>query len=221
MKPSDFLLGLMDFFAILLPGAAATWLVAQYVDPGDTRRFLQMAGNPLPESALWAVFLLASYLLGHFVFMIGSGLDSTYDVWRRRAKPAEADKTFQAAKKLQEQLNAELMGGDFSTLKWAKSYVQIRNSAARLDIDRLEAAQKLFRSFVVIAVVLGAHFLIRERRIGLALSFALLAVVSYQRYVDQRWKWSELTYATAVILGAIKPGSSGEQKAGGGAAKTE
>jgi len=31
MKPGDFLLGVLDIFAILLPGVVATWLLVQYI----------------------------------------------------------------------------------------------------------------------------------------------------------------------------------------------
>ena len=33
MKPGDFLLGVLDFFAVLLPGSLIAWLATQYVPP--------------------------------------------------------------------------------------------------------------------------------------------------------------------------------------------
>src|SRR5206468_3435057 len=99
---------------------------------------------------------VSSYVLGHFVFMVGSGLDESYDRWRNRTKPRDRDITYKAAKQLHDRLNRELT--DFTTVKWGKAYVQIRAPQARADIERLEADQKFFRSLVVIAAALAAPF---------------------------------------------------------------
>lgn len=204
MKPADFLLGLLDFFAVLLPGAVAVWVALQYVDRDP--RLVTLAGKPLPDGALWAAYLFASYILGHVVFMIGSNLDPAYDAWRRRAKPKGSDRTFLAADALRKRINPALVESEFSTLKWAKSYIQIHNPGARVEIDRFEATSKFFRSFVVIAVVLTAHFLLAEHRPALALAALLLAILSYRRFFDQRWKATELSYATVCILEATRTG---------------
>lgn len=77
--PQKFFVGLMDFFSILLPGALLTWLLMGEVGPavmGD--RYAALAG-----AQAWAVFLFASYLFGHLVFLLGSWLDELYD-WARR-----------------------------------------------------------------------------------------------------------------------------------------
>lgn len=202
-KPTDFLLGVLDFFAVLLPGALATWLVAQYAPP-EIARYLDLgaAGDEPREPVRWAVFLLASYMLGHFVFMAGAKLDGSYDRWRRRAHPIETDLVYTAADNLRKELTPEITGAKFSTLKWSKSYIQIHCPAARIEIDRLEATSKFFRGLVVIAAVLAAHFLIRGSALPLAAASAIMGVLSFNRYCDQRWKSTELSYGTALILHA-------------------
>ncbi len=218
MKPGDFFIGVLEFFAVLLPGIVATWLLNQYLPPhykivwDVTRGCEDVVGG--------AAFLLSAYVLGHFVFMIGSNLDSSYDRWRRRTKPAASDAAFGAAKRLAHELAGNLVGGDFTILKWAKAYIQIHSSGARIDIDRLEAHEKFFRSFVVIAIALTAHFLLRERAFFLALGSATLGLLSYRRFIDQRWKATELTYGTAVILHATKK-NSGDEKEGHSKAEGE
>jgi hypothetical protein len=202
MKPGDFLLGVLDFFAILLPGMMATWLAAQYIPAADMRDALSFGIEGLTPPNPWAIaiaFFLASYTLGHFVFMAGSGLDHSYDLWRRRNKPTKLDKVYSAARELHETLNDDLSGGDFTTLKWAKTYVQVHAQQARVEIDRLEADQKFFRSLVVILVALAAHFLLREGAPGAGLIALGLAALSFQRYMSRRWTMTELIYATAVI----------------------
>jgi hypothetical protein len=62
-------------------------------------------------------------------------------------------------------------------------------------------------------VLFAAHFLLRESAPAAGLVAIVMGVLSYQRFVEQRWKMSELIYATAVIVhGArtpqVKPGNA-------------
>jgi hypothetical protein len=206
MKPADFLLGVLDFFAILLPGAIATWLLAQHLRPSWQPYFDLTNGSSEPTLVRWVVFLLAAYTLGHFVFMAGSELDAAYDRWRVRTKPTSLDTTFQAAKGVHETVTPKLHGKQFSTLKWAKSYVQIKSPAARVEIDRIEANSKFFRSLVVVAVAGAVHFVWRADAWAM-LGTMVLGGLSFHRFREQRWKLTELSYATAVIIHAT--GASG------------
>lgn len=207
MKPGDFLLGVLDFFAILLPGSLATWLVTQYIPPAELRHALSFGlgdGSTNPDTlVLGTAFLLSSYMLGHFVFMAGALLDAPYDRWRNRAKPTGRDKAFQSAKALQTQLTGDIVGGDFTTLKFSKAYIQVVSSPARVEIDRLDADSKFFRSLVVIWAAGAAHFLLREQSPVAGLVAVVMAVLSYHRYREQRWKMTELSYGTAVVAHAI------------------
>ena len=63
---------MIDFFSILLPGAVVTALIKREVEP---ILFPSVFPKYTSEVEGWAVFLFASYLLGHFVFLIGSWLD--------------------------------------------------------------------------------------------------------------------------------------------------
>jgi hypothetical protein len=207
-KPGDFLIGVLDFFAILLPGSIATWLVTRYMPSPDLFGLLSFgSAKAQPETfTLWIAFLLSSYVLGHFVFMAGSRLDSSYDRWRSRAKPSSRDKTFQAANAARKRLTPSLGESDFTTLKWTKAYIQLHAQHARTEIDRLEADSKFFRSFVVVSILMTLHFLLKERLPGLAIASVALGAMAYSRYCEQRWKMTELSYGTAVILDATKPG---------------
>lgn len=207
MKPGDFLLGLLDFFAILLPGSLATWLAVQYVPPEQLDRALRFGMGSDPSVHTWVLgtaFFVSSYVLGHFVFMVGAQLDDSYDRWRQRAKPAGRDKTFQAARKLYVDLTGVMAEGEFTTLKWAKAYVQIHVPEARGEIDRLEADSKFFRSLVIVSIAFAAHFLLREQAPMAGAAALGLSGLSYRRYREQRWKLTELSYATAVIAHATK-----------------
>jgi hypothetical protein len=206
MKPGDFLLGLLDFFAVLLPGAVATWLIAHYL-PAELQKSFDVlhAGDAV---APWILFAFSSYAVGHFVFMAGSSLDGAYDRWRKRTRPTVKDVPFKQAKLLRKQLTPMLVDEDFTVLKWSKSYLGIHSPAARLEVDRFEATSKFFRGFVVVAAAASIHFLVARQGVGLVVAAALVSVLSFWRYCDQRLKMTELAYASVVIVhetGGKKP----------------
>ncbi len=210
MKPGDFLLGVFDFFAVLLPGSLATWLALQYIPAGALQDALSfgLGGTPDPV-VLGTAFLVSSYMLGHFVFMTGAHLDPSYDRWLRRAKPLSRDTTFDAAKKVRDTLSEDLHGAEFTLLKWSKVYIQITAPNARAEIDRLEADQKFFRSVVVVSAAFAAHFLLRDGAPAPGIAAIAMCALSYRRYIEQRWKMSELIYGTAAIVyGASASGAA-------------
>ena len=220
-KPGDFLLGVQDFFAVILPGVIATWLVSNYL-PADLGDALKLnTGAEGNGAGRWAIFLFSSYTLGHFVFMLGSRLDETYDRWRKRTKPTGSDLTYQAAHKLRESLTPSLRGAQFSTLKWAKAYIQLHSPGAYGEIERIEANSKFFRGLIVIAIALTAHFILRKHNFGLAAASFVLGALSVDRFFDQRWKLTELSYATAVILNAKKAKADKSSEAKGSEAEEE
>jgi hypothetical protein len=207
-KPADFMLGLLDFFGVLLPGMVATWLAWLHL-PANLQDSIGAQSGENASAARWAIFLFSSYALGHFVFAAGSKLDAAYDQWRKRAR--KNDVAYRATQELRKQLTPELAASDFSTLKWARIYVGIHNAVARLEIDRYEATSKFFRSMVVVAAAVGMEFLLASPNTGMVVASVGTCALSFERFCDQRWKMTELTYAAAVISKATSTThSSGE-----------
>ncbi|HEY2911970.1 MAG TPA: hypothetical protein VGK21_01300, partial [Candidatus Angelobacter sp.] len=70
-EPQKFFIGVIDFFSVLLPGVVLTFFVK-----APLWRLLEYK----PGADELAIFLIVSYLLGHFIFLIGSPLDDyVYD----------------------------------------------------------------------------------------------------------------------------------------------
>jgi hypothetical protein len=69
-EPQKFFIGLVDFFSILMPGAFLAYLGRDL----DISMKLVPAGFRSDSVKSWVVFLFASYLLGHFIFLIGAKL---------------------------------------------------------------------------------------------------------------------------------------------------
>jgi hypothetical protein len=64
-KPTDFFIGVVDFFAILMPGVIAAGLLA---------RQLHFIPAP-PDAIFWVALFVAGYLIGHLLHAVGSILD--------------------------------------------------------------------------------------------------------------------------------------------------
>lgn len=64
-EPQKFFIGMVDFFSILMPGALLAYLGV----------LLSQGCFRLVGAETWMVFFFASYLLGHFVFLLGAKLD--------------------------------------------------------------------------------------------------------------------------------------------------
>lgn len=150
-KPSDLLVGIVDFFAILLPGAALTFVGMKY----QRRIFDGVILPPLGQGApQWIAFILSSYLLGHFVFLLGSSiLDPIYGTSYRKFKSlATEDLLYRRAHEMKKEILVSHNRIE-NAYKWSRGLVRLRNSAAAAEIDRLEANSKFFRSMVIVLFI--------------------------------------------------------------------
>ncbi len=196
VKPGDFFIGLVDFFAILLPGAIFTFLLW---DVGET--VLSSSLPPLDSSAkAWTAFVVASYVLGHALHQAGSVLDRSYDAlyvkgWKRR-KGEERLLT------RTRELMRGMLGGDAtmtSAYSWAGSYVRTASDAATRELERMGAESKFFRSLALVLAFALVTFVVR----GLCKEAAgalLLTAFSYWRFCRRRWDASQTAYEYFILL---------------------
>jgi hypothetical protein len=77
-KPGDFFLGVVDFLAVLVPGAALVFAVTPYAELifGPGRLF-----PPITDTAIrWTAFVVVAYVAGHLIASVASSLlDPFYD----------------------------------------------------------------------------------------------------------------------------------------------
>jgi len=67
-EPQKFFIGLIDFFAVLLPGAVLAYLTKDWV----VFFLVGQPRAPLDGIEAWMVFLFSAYLLGHIAFLLGA-----------------------------------------------------------------------------------------------------------------------------------------------------
>lgn len=217
-EPQKFFIGLMDFFAILLPGGLVTFFLADAAGPW----LLGHAYYELGGTAGWIAFLFAAYLVGHFIFLAGSYLldDKIYDRIRR-ATPAQQfrqlaegrapasgfarwlavlmfkpgdDVAVSAAARIKDHYLAPLNAKDaVNAFQWSKARLIDERSEAMATVQRLEADSKFFRSLCVVLAVFALFALRGARWDHLAMSLVLLGM-SFWRYKDQRVKATSQAY---------------------------
>lgn len=206
-KMSEFYVGVIEFFSILLPGAM---LAAVLVMAGDAA---QVGLPPLlaSEAAQWVAFALAAYALGHFLFLAASPIDRLfYDPYRRRVWPRRDDHAYLFATELREAYFRRVTDGwrdcPMNTFAWAKALLRLKAPAAAADVERYEADSKFFRSLIVVLPLSGLVLawigaFQGHRLMLLALPVGLLlAWVSFLRYAERRYKSTEWAYRYVLTL---------------------
>jgi hypothetical protein len=191
-KPADFFLGIVDFFAIWLPGVLLSFLFLDIARVSIFGPILPAIGS---KAEGWVAFIFASYLLGQFAALLGATfMDGIYDKTYLRFKRRNGDKCFEMAKKLQGS-HYEIVGA----LKWSEAFVRLRNSEAALEVGRFQAVSKFFRSLVVVLLIYAGKFLLTSQWPAFTTCIVLL-LFSFWRFANQRWKFAESTYLYFIEL---------------------
>jgi ADP-ribose pyrophosphatase YjhB (NUDIX family) len=178
-EPEKFFVGIIDFFAILMPGAVLTYLFKDAAGPV----ILGAGYCGLKGTEGWAVFLFSSYLLGHFLFFIGSSLDDfVYDPLRKMTDEWQVRRILKAVKisprilrwfvehlffkgnpdlavnrvvAIKEQYLKRIGSGkSVNAFQWCKARLATEHRDALAAVNRFEADSKFFRSFVPVMLIL-------------------------------------------------------------------
>ena len=227
LDPQKFFIGLMDFFSIILPGALITALLMDNAGPavlGD-ERYATLRGTQAV-----AVFLFASYLLGHLIFLLGSWLDSLYDWARRNTLNAqiaglarrgqlppwpmralirlvfkgERNLAVERAARIKHKALGSLGAqGAINTFQWSKVLLNTQSPESFAVVQRFEADSKFFRSFSVALVLLLAAWPWQNRwPIGGIPIVIVLLLLALWRYMEQRLKATNQAYWSVITLTA-------------------
>lgn len=204
-SPDKLFIGLIDFFSILLPGALLTyagkdWAYHTFVASGE-------AAYALGSTESLLVFLFASYLLGHLVFLLGALLDEwPYDWLRKRTDWGQIgrladgkrlsrrwlrrfarsvmvfgrnpDAAVVAVQRLKARaLSGVATPGVVNGFQWAKARLSKEHPEGLATVQRFEADSKFFRSLIVVLIVLAIFFALRDREHQRLAAVCVLAIV--------------------------------------------
>ncbi len=225
-EPQKFFIGIIDFFSVLLPGGVLAYLAKDRVASASA---CHSVTYPLDGADHWMVFLFASYLLGHLVFLFGSLLDEPYD-WIRNCTYNGQIERLAAGKKLSQWWARKLarllftpkpdaaviqagrikwralspMGaeGAINTFQWSKARLLKDHGEGLVAVQRLEADSKFFRSFAVVLMLLAVF----AYRTGpqYTVWYLLLLLAALWRYAEQRFKSTQQAYWSVITLESMK-----------------
>jgi ADP-ribose pyrophosphatase YjhB (NUDIX family) len=220
----------MDFFSILLPGALLTYLLQDDVGP----RILGVRYYGLTGAEGWIVFLFSAYLLGHFIFLVGSWLldDRIYDPVRKATYEAQirelakgeklswrwvrwlaghvfkedVDMAVRRTARIKEHyLDPVNATSAINAFQWSKAKLTLEHPEAMATVQRFEADSKFFRSLAVVLVILILWALISGRPAVAPIGIALLPLAAW-RYKDQRVKATNQAYWYIITLESQRDG---------------
>lgn len=195
-KPSEFHIGVMEFFSILLPGTLLIAAIAVRWHPQDLAQFRPLLAAP---GASWVAFALSAYTAGHFLLLAASRLDGTLYHPYRTLIWAKHDSCYAMATEARKARFAECTGVNepMNTFAWTKAMLRLKAPAACVDVERFEADSKFFRSLVV-AIPLSAALVLPA---WICLAFAAPAsILAFVAYADRRRKSTEWGYRYVLVL---------------------
>jgi hypothetical protein len=218
-KPSDFFIGVTDFFAVLLPGAAVVYLLQPIVLTVTRRPWL-----PATPTEGWVLFLVLAYIAGHLLHAIGSWLldhyiyDELYvPLWKSCHSQAaklisEADSSNQRDSldlRKDKKAAPTLLARVYLTNRvnpqgtnyydWCLSDLRVNSPAGAAEVDRLQADSKFFRSMVFVFLV-AALLGLREASLWVSAGGAVLAMFAIWRFCELRWNATKRVYEYYLLL---------------------
>ena len=196
MKPNEFFVGVIDFFAILLPGAIATAILAPQLGP---LIFGSLLASPTSEAGGWAAFLTSAYFLGHLIFLLGSYIDPIYNTLRQHLNPYDNESAFQGASRIRDALVDPNEAKALNPFQWSRSVLIAVCPAAAEDVHRLEADSKFFRSLLVVCVLSAVVFTASGRTVEGLCALALV-LPCFFRYYERRLKSTTQAYIHIITL---------------------
>lgn len=229
MKAGDLFVGIVDFFAALLPGTLVTLVVLSTME--STPALPPVIASSSEATAL--AFIATAFLVGSLINAIGSlVLDGMYDALFKPGKGSRSTRERHPDEEapplpnghedpwpliaavrdgmdvLRVPKNVRPTGDHYS---WVRAYLQIAVPRAFAEVERLEAEQKLFRTTTVGATLIAPLLAVRATlgdggfdATDLLAPLAALAVakIAYDRFVDRRRKTVRFAYTYFVLRAA-------------------
>lgn len=232
-EPEKLFIGVIDLFAVLLPGALFTFFAQDWLGP----KLLGGDGS-LDGTTAGVAFLVASYLAGHLLFLAGSILDElVYDRIRSATEDEQvqtlagggalaswplrfiarnvispfSDEAVRTVIRIRDRYLEPLgASGAINAFQWSKARLSLEHPQAVTAIHRLEADSKFFRSLVVLLLALVPIGMGTDRPAVAGLA-AILVLPAFWRYLDQRAKSINQAYWFVIASEAGAPGGARPQ----------
>jgi len=186
MKPSDFYVGISEFTSILVPGFIVVTGATLFFDLIDFQKELHIYQ--------YAALLIASYLLGHILFVLGGYWDTLYAIVMPKWNMELLKKISNVREKISGERTREIV-----TYKWCRSVLSVYHPEGYAEFLRKESDSKLFRSLLA-PLIFSSAFALKVLGIWWSIKLLLLACIFFWVYRDQRFKATEFSYTHIIVL---------------------
>ena len=224
MKPQDFFIGTLDFFAIIVPGAMLLILAATISPDLDLWIYLQNSAARDSQTLILLICIVSTYAVGTVISRLASLLDNAGDgltgALIRRAEATQGKMRFgldkidklRQGEALAHDLELEIVPGieqfetgrrPWSTRAFWRNYLRLNCAVAMTELDQIEAQQKQFRSLSVGALVLAAaHLFYGEPWVRLlnALGYVAAALVLAYGYWGLRTRFMRRLFELSIAF---------------------
>ena len=203
-KPTEFFLGALDFFGILVPGAVLLAAIL-ILDPGSVKPLVQQ----LPPTGLerTAALAVSAYLLGYALHVAGFAIDRVFDRTQHRFFNRHHGR--ELYNRVIQLKDAQLSAADSPLItgyRWALTNIRSRFPSWGTDVDRMTAHTALFRSMTLIAGFVTLSLLLKRSWFP-AFLCAFTTGICLQLYLNLRWRSIRIVYEYYLALQALPPGS--------------
>jgi hypothetical protein len=199
-SPSDFFIGLIDFFSVLLPGAILCWTYSAGIN------LLMNNVLDFEQTTFTAVFLIASYIAGHFIYSLGSLFDEYVYEYFRKLFYKNRDGAYTEANAIKNEIVSGKLNPGANTAinlyKWAKGVIEIIEPPLITPIHKFEADQKFFRSFAIVAVINACYFGV-TKDLPIMGFWILVFLLSLYRYINRRFKGTRQAFETILVMRSL------------------
>ena len=188
LKPTDFFMGLQDFFTILVPGA----IIVIFLYFNQSELIGKIFNKLLEDSSPfhYTVLIFYSYVLGHVVKRIGGYLDKIYD---RFFSQSHSSKLLEEIKEIKDQKYSNISNYEYARFRLLDSKTSF---ASEVDADMISS--KFFRSLVVCIAFILIYYCVAKNYLIIICLICLL-IFSFLQYVYLRKKSVDKTYKYAIF----------------------
>jgi len=202
-KPSEYFIGILDFFGILVPGVVAMALVRLQYPEVATRISKSL---DLPGNQGVVAFIVVAYLAGYLFNVTSLALDRlTGTLQHRSFERYSGQRLYRRASELKDECLGEKDRALLPTYIWALANVRNHFPVWSADIERLDAHTALFRSMSLVLVFTAfLEFCRSDWKWGFASTSG--AAISFLVFKHLRWQRIQTVYEYYVALHAISEG---------------
>lgn len=204
VKPSDYFLSLVEFFGILLPGALLCFLFL------PEARYIFGALNVQIARGYqeWIIFLVISYLAGHYVNYFGRTIRVSYNrllfsfeklrTYHRRRDIGELHSY--VSRQMHRAFGAsEMVAYYVPTLAWATSFVRQKSPLTAMEIERMQASSVFFVNFSAVLLLISVKWIVIGSFLAAAVTIGL-SIFSFFAFRHLTTEILRFTYTYYIVL---------------------